>query len=565
MRIMAQQASVPLNYEWIQESEARMVNAKGFDLSPRLLRYDADTLLRVLSLPDSVKAESESVYAWPLQTSMRPWIERGHVLRLNVIMQNANDRRYEKTGYYKKGWLRRYHVNQSLIEIDRKAQNGEPAFRLYINPMLNLQKYALQNDTSTENLYINTRGVTARGDIGSKISFETSFWENQAYFPAYIDSFALKYGVIPGQGRWKKFGTTGYDFASASGYISYTPARFLNIQAGNGKFFVGDGYRSLLLSDNSFNYPYARITTWFGPAQNIQYSVIYASLMNLSGGGVPVPTGTERLFQKKPAAFQQLAVKIARIAEISLFQGVIWHHTGPNNKQSFDFNYFNPVIFTSLPVKGLNDTRDNYLIGATFRVDLLRTLSVYGQYMLDSKGESKSPQAKNGLQAGVKYFNAFTLKHLHLQAELNKVSPFAYAHADSTQAYTHYNQPLAHPLGANFTEINASLQYKWNDIYLHARIVNATAGKDSSGTNYGHDIFRSDNSATIVSSSLPGVESKLTSLDLQLGYMISYASNLNIALGYTARTIVRNGVSSETSFIYFAFRTSLTNAYFDFF
>ena len=57
---------------------------------------------------------------------------------------------------------------------------------------------------------------------------------------------------------------------------------------------------------------------------------------------------------------------------------------------------------------------------------------------------------KYGIQLGGKYFDAFGVRNLDLQAELNMVRPYTYSHYDSTSNYTHYNQPLAHPLGADF-------------------------------------------------------------------------------------------------------------------
>lgn len=59
----------------------------------------------------------------------------------------------------------------------------------------------------------------------------------------------------------------------ASGYVSYSSNKHFNFQVGHGKHFVGDGYRSLLLSDNALNYPYARITSTFG---KLQYTNLYA-------------------------------------------------------------------------------------------------------------------------------------------------------------------------------------------------------------------------------------------------------------------------------------------------
>ena len=68
----------------------------------------------------------------------------------------------------------------------------------------------------------------------------------------------------------------------ASGYISFMPHRAVNLQFGTGKHFIGEGYRSLLLSDNSFNYPYLRATSrWF--KDKVQYTNIFASLGEILG------------------------------------------------------------------------------------------------------------------------------------------------------------------------------------------------------------------------------------------------------------------------------------------
>ncbi len=577
--LSAQQSNVPLNYEWIQESEARMVQDRGFPLANGLMKYEADSTLRQF-------ARDSATLTIPLHTSMRPWTEQGHPLRKSVVLQN-NHRGYYlpeerrqgiDEGRHPPSWRRRKnakyrvkksHLQNSLLQLEREPQNDEPIFRLYVDPLLNLQYMSVADDTSSSQFYINTRGVTAHGDIGTKVSFETSFWENQAFFPRYLAEYVTATGVVPGQGRWKRFKTTGFDFAQATGYVSYSPSRYFNIQLGSGKHFVGDGYRSLLLSDNSFSYPYARLTGWFGRNKTFQYTVIYASLMNLTGGNVTVPVGTERLFQKKAASFYQLSAKLGRIAEISLFQGLIWTAADDRNKQSITLGYVNPVIFTSLPAFGMSD-RHNFLVGATFRVDLLKTIRIYGQLMADDFGEKGTVHHKTGMQAGVKYFNAFTLKHLHLQVEYNRVQPYTYAATDPAQSYTHYAQPLAHPFGANFTEITGSLQYKIGDFFLHVRASQAVVGADSSANNFGQNVFLTDYQAYYPATEAghtlgQGEKNTVTWLDVRAGYMVSYASNLNICLGYTSRNVTAGATSTPTSFVYVAVRTSLTNTYYDLF
>jgi hypothetical protein len=75
------------------------------------------------------------------------------------------------------------------------------------------------------------------------------------------------------------------------------------------------------------------------------------------------------------------------------------------------------------------------------------------------------------------------------------VRPFTYSHFDSVSSYTHYNQPLAHPLGANFSEVIAILRYQpTGKLNLTGKLIYWKQGLDSaSGRNSGSDIFRLNN------------------------------------------------------------------------
>ena len=78
-----------------------------------------------------------------------------------------------------------------------------------------------------------------------------------------------------------------------------------------------------------------------------------------------------------------------------------------------------------------------------------------------------------------------------MQLETNRVRPFTYSHYDTVANYTHYNQPLAHPLGANFQEFIGLLHYqpapRW---LLQAKAIYYYKGLDSANTNYGGNIFK---------------------------------------------------------------------------
>ena len=492
-----------------------------------------------------------------------------HTIAIKQI--NKNDSIRKKTSFIK----RKLKIENLIIVNDTAGK-----FYLTIDPLFNFEfgKDVASTDTFPEKLYKNTRGILVRGDIGKNCSFESSFLENQATFPNYIDDYIQStdtaftnasyypYHVIPGQGRSKVFKKNGYDFGFASGYISYSPSKHFNFQAGHGKHFAGDGYRSLLLSDNAFNYPFLRITASFG---KIQYTNLYTSFMNLTDGGMKTPFGTERLFQKKAGNFQFLSWDIHKRIQLGFFNGLVWQASDSMNNQCLRMSYISPVIYTSALTEGLNGS-NNVLLGATLKLKLTNSISFYGQYMMDDFSAVKnSLHNKTGFQAGAKYFDLFGANNLHLQLEYNQVRPYSYTHEKSSQSYTHYNQSLAHPLGANFKEAIIFLNYRIGDFFTEIKINYAITGKDSIARNYGNNIFSSDANAfyginSTINEMTQGVETTLKILDFHIGYLVNPSTNFNILVGISNRNSTSTIENSQTNFVYFGIRTSISNVYYDF-
>ena len=135
---------------------------------------------------------------------------------------------------------------------------------------------------------------------------------------------------------------------------------------------------------------------------------------------------------------------------------------------------------------------DNVLLGIDGRWNVLRRVQLYGQVLLDelvaSEVFSRSGWWANkwGIQAGVKYINAFGLDHLDLQLEHNRARPYTYSHYDPANSYTHYNQPLAHPLGSNFKETLLLLRWQpMSRLCLQARFIHARLGDNTPIQNWG--------------------------------------------------------------------------------
>jgi hypothetical protein len=470
---------------------------------------------------------------------------------------------------------RSYFVRKLSRENLLIVDDSSTRFYLTLDPLFNFEGGRDVADSSQEKLVKNTRGLLLRGAVGSKFYFESSFYENQATYAQYIDNYIAGTGllypgteIVPGQGRAKPFRTNGYDFAMASGIISYSPNNHFNFQAGHGKHFIGDGYRSLLLSDNSHNYPYARITSTY---KNIQYTNLYTVFTNLTDGGAKTPAYIERLFQKKVGNYQLLSLNLLKRFQLGFFQGMIWQPADTTNSQYVNFNTFNPLIFTNSIVYGLRN-KNNVILGATLKIKITNSISVFGQYVIDDisrSADGNKVHHKQGYQVGVKYFDVFTIKNLLIQAEYNSVSPYTYSANNAQYSYTHFNQALAHPLGANFNEVVAFLNYRIKNFWLQYKVNYIVKGYDNGLFNYGGNVFKSDKAfdpqQNLTSTSIAqGNKTTILYNDLQFGYLVNPASNFNIVFGVTDRVISPNVFEQNSQVVYFAIRTSLANFYYDF-
>ena len=366
-----------------------------------------------------------------------------------------------------------YQTPANLYEVHIKD------FDLVINPVLQF-RIAKESDNS-ETLYQNTRGLTLRGRIANKIGFNAYLTENQEKDPIYVREWVDRRDAVPGAGFYKDFKTTGYDYFDARGYFTFNVTRYIDVAFGYDRNFIGNGYRSLMLADGANSNLFLKLNTriW-----KINYQNLF---MDLHSAFV---RGGDKLLPKKFAAIHHLDVAVTKWLNIGLFEAVIF-----GRKDRFDFGYLNPIIFYR-SIEQQNGSFDNSIAGFDVKANFARKFQFYGQLTLDEflLSEIKANNGwwanKWGIQLGGKYINAFNISNLDLQVEHNRVRPFTYSHRDSVANYTHYNQPLAHPLGANFSEWIGIARYqpapKW---LIEAKLINYTQGRDSSFQNYGSNII----------------------------------------------------------------------------
>ncbi|MBA4166258.1 MAG: hypothetical protein H0X41_01695 [Chitinophagaceae bacterium] len=398
----------------------------------------------------------------------------------SLLMNNTEWVRGGSSGFASKHplWNTIYKTKANFFEVNEKD------FFLAINPVLQEQQ-SVERDNS-ERLFVNTRGVTLRGLIADRVGFYTNLTENLERTPEFVQDRIVNFRAVPGNGRYNVYKNTGVDYSDARGGVTFNAAKYIDFQFAYDKNFIGDGYRSLFLSDYSSNYLFLKINTriW-----KLNYQNIYMELNPQFPASV---RGSDALLDKKYATIHHLSVNATRWLNLGLFEAVVF-----GRKNHFDFTYLNPIIFLRTAEKQ-NNSPDNGFVGLDFKANVLKRGQLYGQVLFDEL-KIKELVARNGwfgnkfgIQLGAKYIDAFGVGNLDLQGEINIVRPFTYSHYDSTDDYSHYNQPLAHPLGADFIEAIGIIKYQpLKRLTASARLIYWKQGLDSNATaNYGSDIFK---------------------------------------------------------------------------
>lgn len=493
----------------------------------------------------------ENLYGYGNFTGFRPLIQ--------APFSNGYGREYSSYDNSKHHSLLYRKVYQENLFI---IHDSASKFYATIDPLFNFQG-SMDHSDSNKKYSQNTRGILIQGNLGSKFAFSSLFWENQATLPWYLNQFVNENYVVPGYGRPKSFGVNSFDFSMSEAYMTYVFSSHFSIQGGFGKNFIGDGYRSLLLSDNSFAYPYLRFTTTFW---HLQYTNLYTEFEDPFADPNITVVNVEGVIQRKAGAFQYLSWNIVPQVEFGLFQGLIWTAGDSYNHMAFNANYFDPIIGVNSLTYGLGNT-NNVVLGSTIKYKICKHIMTYGQLLVDDfpqNGDMHSFYNRTGYQAGVKYYN----KYGEFQLEYNQVRPYTYSSSDSLESYTHYDQALGDPLGANFKELIGIINLRYHHFSIHLQGNYALEGMDSTGTNYGNNIFLPSSEPTLTSTNvtmLQGIKSTLIYMDAHISYLMNPKTNMNITLGVSRRTLT-NSVYKEpaSTLIYLGFRTSIENMYTDF-
>ncbi|HAJ99336.1 MAG TPA: hypothetical protein DCM62_04860 [Bacteroidales bacterium] len=388
-------------------------------------------------------------------------------------------------------------------------------FFISINPVLEV---SFDMERGIENLhYLNTRGAEVRGKINDRVGFYTFVSTTQGRFPDFVMRQQINhYGAFPREGWTKGFGEGGVDFFTARGYIAFQATENIGLQFGQDRNFIGHGIRSLLLSDYANNYLFLKVNTryrWF------HYQNLFAHLLDF-----PRRTLGLRNYDPKFLVAHQLSFQITPRFQLGFFESVTMGGSDSVNTRGFDWHYLNPVIFYRAIEHHVGDP-DKITVGMNWEFLITPGLGFYGQFIADEifvqdvradldsllvrlglRRERKfqtfaSMRNQFGIQLGLKVADPFGLKNLDLQGEVNLIRPFVYQHFDVFNkgmrpgaSYSHYSQPLAHPVGANLAEWAFKGRYRpFRNFEISTAVFSYTQGTDIGNVNYGGNVMRDYN------------------------------------------------------------------------
>jgi len=438
----------------------------------------------------------------------------------DTIISNTHNRLSGKE--YKK-WFGRKLFRENLVII--KARD----LYLTMDLVMNFEVGKDFEGVDDQLLTTNTRGLLVQGNITDKVYFRTDFYETQSYFPAYVDSMIKASGVIPGQGKAKKFKTGGYDYPLVTGIVNYQASKNVNIQFGQDKMFIGNGYRSLFLSDNAAPFLYLQLGLNFFE-NKLNYHANWASLQTLDKVHSGNAQGDD-LFVKRQANFNYLSFKPNAKMEFGAFEGVMWERWNAYTlNQPFDAMFLNPIPFLTTAVKS-NDTLVSSVIGVNAFVKPLRHTAFYGQFSYGVKNGG------TGFQIGTKLYDLAHVKGLNFQVEYNVVGSGIYGTQNKYTDYFQYNQPLTVQQMEDFTELIFIGSYRYKRILLSLKGTIAHVNK-------------SINDGQLIDN-----------YDANVAYIFNPITNLMVNLGMRYRD---DEVMGRTSWVYFGLKTNLRNLYYDF-
>lgn len=409
-------------------------------------------------------------------SSGNPAIKLSRVDQKNLLSFLRNNAEYVTWDLRRKHILYRNWAN--FFEINKDN------FYLNLNPV-GIAQITSESDNE-DPVYHVAGGASLRGLVARKVGFYGYFTKHAESAPLFVRERVDQDNAVPGAGHFYTYKKRrGYVYYDVRAGINVNASKHFNAELAFDRNFIGNGYRSLLLSDYGYNYLHLKTNIYIW---KFKYQHIYASLANpfvTRSSPEKWPYGNKMMFM------HHLSINATKWLNVGIYQSLI---TDEDNK----WHYANPVMFFPRTRYQKNHPADKDVAGIDFKANVAKRAQVYGQFLFDNfrlkkvTGDKSWWNNRYGYQVGVKYIDVFGVKNLDVQVERNMIRPYTYSASDSFGSYSHYNQPLAHPLGANFREWIGIVRYQpHRRLTLYARAIFWVQGFDTTRPeNFGSNILK---------------------------------------------------------------------------
>jgi hypothetical protein len=460
-----------------------------------------------------------------------------------------------ENSFTKKRFLKSFYKRKSALYSANIKD-----FNLIVNPVL---YYQVSTDKwNGKNALINNRGVEIRGNIGDRIGFYTSVSDEILKPHSWVGDYFLKEGVLPYANFVKSYDTYfGYFLSNA--YVTGSLNKYMDLQFGHYRNFMGDGYRSFIMGDMHPEYLSMRLNTriW-----KMNYTNIWAELREPAG----IDYGAQ---PRRYMATHHLGLNLGKNFNVGVFETIIFQRDSGHVGSGFDPNYLNPVIFFKSVENGLNST-DKAILGMNYKYNFLKHFSLYGQVVISEFVLEKLinntgwMHNKYAIQTGLKYVDVLGIKNLDLQGEFNLSRPFQYTSYNASQSFSNFRQFMGHPLGANFYESIGILRYQpSNRMHIMAKLIMAQYGNDTNGSNFGKDprlSYNTHSSPVFGNFITQGVFTTFIMTDLTVSYMAYHNLFLDLKMGYRRTQSALDQFNFETAYFTMGIRLNINQRNYDF-
>ena len=484
-----------------------------------------------------------------LHTSIKPYIigDSSAIRHAYDSLMSANT---DTSGQH--SWLHRALFTSHAVDVKNKE------YTLYADYLGDVDAGREFIDKTTT--YLNTRGYQAGGTVGENFFFYTSGYENQGKFPNYEAAYIKATDMIPGQAYDRTF--LGYnDWSFVTAMMGYSVSPKFIITLGEDKTFIGDGYRSMLLSDYAAAYPQLKLTVDLG--KNVQYMAMWAYMEDPNA----VQFNSFANYRRKWLAFHYVDWNITNRASIAFFNAVVDEEANDQGKlHGFDANYIDPLYFSSSLGPSGATVPDHTLLGFNGKYKVLDKTTIYGQLLFDQSLSSVDHSNGNAWQLGVRGSDLFKVSHLNYLVEYNTASPYTYSNQNPIVNYTEFSEPLADPLGANFKECVGLLNYSIWRFDLQGEVDYAKTGLNIGNTNYGQEVILADNTNIPAGNGVTGqgLATTLKYAEGVVSYVINPRYNFRIEVSGLLRQEVNSQSDTKTAYIMIGLRTGFRDLYHDF-